>query len=45
MNPVAFEVFGLEVRYYGILMATGMLIASLLLLKWSKEKGYKADDI
>lgn len=45
MNPIAFEIFGIEVRWYGILMASGILIASMLLLKWSKEKGYKEDDI
>lgn len=38
MNPVAFRIFGLEIRWYGLLMATGMLLASLLLLHFAKKK-------
>lgn len=30
MNPVAFEIFGLTVRWYGILIATGMILGILL---------------
>ena len=32
-NPVAFEILGLEVRWYGILIASGMMLGSLLLYK------------
>lgn len=32
-NPIAFELFGLEVRWYGILIAGGMVLGSLLLYK------------
>ncbi len=32
-NPIAFELFGLEVRWYGILIAAGMVLGSLLLYK------------
>ncbi|MDI9473136.1 MAG: prolipoprotein diacylglyceryl transferase [Tissierellia bacterium] len=45
MNPVAFRIFGLEIRWYGLLMATGMLLASLLLLHFAKKKGYSEDSI
>jgi prolipoprotein diacylglyceryl transferase len=43
MNPVAFNIFGFEIRWYGLLMATGMLIASLLLLRFARKRGYKDD--
>lgn len=45
MDPIAFEIFGLSIRWYGILMATGVLLASFLLLRFSKKAGYKEDDI
>ena len=45
MNPVAFEVFGLSIRWYGILMATAMLAGSLLTVKLAVKKGYKENDI
>ena len=32
MNPIAFEIFGLPIRWYGILIASGMLIG--LLVAW-----------
>ncbi len=43
MNPIAFQIFGIEVRWYGLLMASGMLIASLLLLRFARKRGYKDD--
>jgi len=45
VNPIAFEIFGLEVRWYGILIALGMFIGSFIVLKAAKKKGYKEDDI
>lgn len=45
VDPVAFEIFGLEVRWYGILIALGMFIASMIVLRAAKKKGYKEDDI
>ena len=30
MDPVAFEIFGLEIRWYGILIASGVLIGTIL---------------
>jgi len=37
MNPVAFEVFGLEIRWYGVLICCGVLVA-LLLAKYNCKK-------
>lgn len=45
MNPIAFEVFGLSVRWYGILMAAAMLCGSLLTMKLAARRGYKENDI
>lgn len=45
MNPVAFTVFGLEIRWYGLLMAFGMLVASLLLQHFAQKKGYNKEMI
>lgn len=45
INPVAFEIFGLEIRWYGILMALGMFIGSLIVLQLAKRKGYEENDI
>ncbi len=45
MNPVAFNIFGIEVRWYGILMATGVLIASYIVMDYAKKKGYEKDMI
>ena len=45
MNPVAFTLFGLEIRWYGLLMASGMLIASILLQRFAQKKGYDKDMI
>ena len=45
MNPVAFEVFGLSIRWYGILMALAMLTGSLLVIKLATKRGYKENDL
>lgn len=41
MNPIAFTVFGLEIRWYGILISTGILLA--LLLGEKRSKIYELD--
>ncbi len=43
INPVAFEIFGREVRWYGIIIAIGVLLACLLAAHLSKKKGYNSD--
>jgi prolipoprotein diacylglyceryl transferase len=45
MDPVAFEIFGLSIRWYGIIMAAAMLLGSSLLFKLAKKKGYNENDI
>lgn len=45
MNPIAFEILGLEIRWYGILMATAMLVGSLILFRQAKKYNIKEDDI
>ena len=45
-NPIAFSLFGLEVRWYGILIATGMMLGLLLTMKRAnKSKKLVQDDI
>ena len=45
MGVVAFSVFGLEVRWYGIIYALSFLIGGLIAVKLGKEKGIKKEDI
>lgn len=45
MNPVAFAIFGLEVRWYGVLMVLSFIIAGGLLQRWGKRAGYKEEDL
>lgn len=45
MNPIAFSVFGLSIRWYGILIATGMLIAIIISNYTSKFKDINYDEL
>ena len=45
MDRVAFNVFGIDVMWYGILMATGMILGTLIALKEAKRVGIKEDDV
>lgn len=45
MDPVAFEIFGIGIRWYGILMATGMVLGVFLMLRFAKGAGYTEDNI
>ena len=45
MDRVAFSIFGIDVMWYGILMALGMIIGTLLAIKEGKRVGIKEDDI
>jgi len=45
MNPVAFEVFGIAVRWYGILMATAMLLGSFVFIRLATRRGYEEDTL
>ena len=44
-NPIAFEIAGIEVRWYGILIALGMLLAVLLSCKRAYYHGLKDEDV
>lgn len=45
MNPVAFTIFGIEIRWYGIFIATAVLIGTFLATNEGKRKGIKEDTI
>lgn len=45
MNRVAFTIFGLDIMWYGVLMATGMILCVLLALKEGKRLNISEDDI
>ena len=45
MDRIAFTVFGIDVMWYGILMAVGMILGTLIALKEAKRVGIKEDDI
>lgn len=45
LNPVAFEVFGLEVRWYGIFITLGMLAAFAYAFYRAKQEQFSADNL
>ncbi|MDD4725565.1 MAG: prolipoprotein diacylglyceryl transferase [Tissierellia bacterium] len=45
MDPIAFTIFGLEVRWYGILIASAVVIGTILAIKEAKRKGISEDTI
>ncbi len=45
MNPVAFELFGVSVRWYGILIGAGMLLGTLIAMKEAKRLGLKEETL
>lgn len=45
MDPIAFTIFGLDVRWYGVLISTGMLLAVLLSMKRAPSHGMRPDDV
>jgi phosphatidylglycerol:prolipoprotein diacylglycerol transferase len=42
-NPIAFTAFGIEVRWYGILIALGILLATLVVYKRAPQHGIDSD--
>ena len=42
-NPVAFDLFGFEVMWYGILIGFGIVLAFILAYKNAKKKGLNFD--
>ncbi|WP_334298965.1 prolipoprotein diacylglyceryl transferase [Romboutsia sp. 1001713B170131_170501_G6] len=45
MDRVAFNIFGIDVMWYGVLMATGMILGTIIALRESKRVGIKEDDV
>lgn len=40
LDPIAFEVFGIAVRWYGILISIGMILGTILAIRESKKLGW-----
>ena len=45
MRITLFEIFGLKIRSYGLMIAIGIMIASSLLIRAAKKKGYDEDSL
>lgn len=45
MRIYLFELFGIKIKSYGLMIAIGMMVALLMLLKLSNKFGYDEDDI
>lgn len=45
MDPVAFHIFGIPIRWYGLLIAIGVLVGTLIALKLAKRKGVDEDTL
>ena len=45
MDRVAFTIFGIDVMWYGVLIATGMLIGIALAIREAKRAGISEDDV
>ena len=44
-DPIAFQIFGIDIRWYGILIACGMLLAVLLSCRRAHTHGITEDDV
>jgi len=44
-DPIAFTIFGIDIRWYGILIACGMLISVLIAAKRAPRHGFTEDDV
>lgn len=44
LNPVAFNLGPIQVKWYGILMATGVLVATLMAINEGKKRQIMPDD-
>ncbi len=45
MESIAFELFGLEVRWYGIFIATGVLLGAIIAIRESKRVGFDEETL
>lgn len=44
-NPVAFTLFGLDIRWYALLICAGMIIGSVIAYRRCPQRGIKPDDL
>lgn len=45
MDPVAFEIFGLSIRWYGILIGSGMILGAWLAMREARRVGLNDDTL
>ena len=45
MDPVAFEIFGISVNWYGVIIASAVLIGTFLALREAERKGIGEDNL
>lgn len=45
MDPIAFSLFGIDIRWYGIFIASAVMIGTLLALKEGKRRGIEEETI
>lgn len=45
VNKIAFTVFGVEIRWYGILITLGMILAFCYALYRARQEGFRSDDV
>lgn len=45
INPVALNIFGLEIRWYGLIIVVGILLAFLYACYRGREEGFTSDDM
>lgn len=45
MDPVAFEIFGLSIRWYGIFIASGMIIGALIAVREARRVGFDEEEL
>lgn len=45
INPVAFNLFGIDVNWYGLIIVSGMLVAIILASREAVRVGLKEDDV
>ncbi len=45
MNPIAFTLFGINVRWYGIIISTAIIIGAILAFKEARRIGFDEEDL
>ncbi|TCO79317.1 prolipoprotein diacylglyceryl transferase [Marinisporobacter balticus] len=45
MDPVAFKLFGLDIRWYGILISTGIVLGAVLAIKRAKKENIHEEKV